>query len=203
MAVILAFIVSVVTCTVQAQSKWVFENYNYIRQPDAAVFVPMIHFETGNNWYTELRYNYEDARTLSVFAGKTLAGGKDLQFAVTPMAGYSTGRFTGVSFAANTDLEWKNFYLSAQSQYSMATIKTAANFFFNWSELGYAVSEHFFTGVAVQYTMQEDINDFEPGLLAGFNFKNVSFPIYVFSPFRKGCYFILGLNYEYSLKKKK
>jgi hypothetical protein len=85
------------TIDAQSQSKWVFEQYNYIRQQDASAFVPMVHFQTKNNWYGELRYNYEDAQTLSVFGGKTITGGKSLAWSFTPMVGYSTGNFTGVS----------------------------------------------------------------------------------------------------------
>jgi hypothetical protein len=90
----------------------------------------------------------------------------------------------------------------AQSQYSIATKKTATDFFFNWSELGYNISERVFGGLAMQYTRQDNENFVEPGFVVGMNFKNVSFPVYVFSPFRSGCYFVVGLNYEYSFKKK-
>jgi hypothetical protein len=203
MVVVLVFISSLLACiNAGAQSKWVYEQYNYIKQPDAAVFVPMVHFETNDNWYAELRYNYEDVKTLSLFAGKTLTGGETFEYTVTPMAGYSAGIFTGVSLAVNAEAAWKKFYISAQSQYSIATRKNATDFFFNWSELGYAVSDRLFTGVAMQYTRQEDQADFEPGFLAGLSFKNISFPFYVFSPFRPDRYFVLGMNYEYTLKKK-
>jgi len=185
-----------------AQSKLGFEHYNYIRQPENAAFVPMFHFQTKNNWYTELRYNYEEAETISLFAGKTFEGGNKLTYTLTPMTGFSSGRFTGVSIGANTEAEWKNFYLSAQSQYSIATKNNIPSFFFNWSEVGYNISDHVYAGVAMQYTHQEKAGYFEPGLVAGISFKKVSVPVYVFNPFSKGCYFILGLNYEYNLSKK-
>lgn len=199
---LIAFIASLLAgFATNAQSKWVFEQYNYIEQSSASL-VPMVHFEAKNNWYAELRYNYEDLQTISIFGGKTFSGGNSLEYALTPMAGYSAGNFTGVSFGINTELEWDKFYLSAQSQYSMATQKKASSFFFNWSELGYSITNHLFSGVAMQYTKAKDLNQFEPGFLAGLSFKNISFPFYVFSPFAPGRYFILGLNYEYNLKKK-
>jgi hypothetical protein len=55
----------------------------------------------------------------------------------------------------------------------------------------------------MQYTRQIDNNSFEPGFVAGLEIKNFSFPVYVFSPFRSGCYFVVGISYEYNLKKKK
>jgi hypothetical protein len=196
-------ILSLVSFSTSAQSKWVFEHYNYIRQAENTVFVPMFHFETGNKWYTELRYNYEDANTVSLFAGKSMSAGNDFSFTVTPMAGYSVGRFTGVSLAANVDVEWKDFYVSTQSQYSLGTRKDVTSFFFNWSEIGYSISDRVFAGVAMQYTLQEGLKSFEPGLLAGLSFKNISFPVYAFSPFNAERYFVIGLNYEYNFKKKR
>jgi hypothetical protein len=187
---------------VSAQTKWGFENYNYWGHQTPGVFVPIVHFETKENWYAELRYNYEDIQTLSLYSGKIFAGGHSVQYSVTPMLGLSVGKFTGVSLATNAEAAWKDFYVSSQTQYSMAAKRNATNFFFSWSELGYNVSRNFFTGLASQYTLQTGRNDFEPGFLAGLNFKNVSFPFYVFSPFRAGRYFVLGLNYEYKLKKK-
>jgi hypothetical protein len=186
-----------------AQSKWVFENYNYWGRQTSGIFVPMIHFETKNNWYAEMRYNYEDAQTLSFYGGKTFSGGNAVTYSITPMTGFSTGRFTGMSLANNIETEWKNFYVSSQSQYSIALRNNNQDFFFTWSELGYNISDHVFSGLAMQYTLQADNNIFEPGIVAGFRFKNISVPFYIFSPFRSGCYFVLGLNYEYNFKKRK
>ena len=196
------FVAVLITSNAQSQSKWVFEQYNYIRQPDASVFVPMVHFQTRNNWYGELRYNYEDVQTLSFFGGKTVNGGKSLTWSFTPIAGYSTGKFTGVSAGINNEAEWKDFYFSAQSQYSMATKKDIANFFFNWSEAGYSFSDFFYSGIAMQYTWQQQKSYLEPGIVNGLCFRNFSLPFYVFNPLKSDCYFVLGLNYEYNLKKK-
>lgn len=167
------------------------------------VWMPVFHYQSKKGFYTELRYNYEDIQTLSLFAGKTFTGGKSFQFSFTPMTGFSTGKFTGMSLAANADMEWNNFYLSSQTQYSFSTKKEVSNFFFSWSELGYTISKCLFAGLAMQYTRQIDNNNFEPGFVAGFEIRNFSFPVYVFSPFRSGSYFVVGVNYEYNLKKKK
>lgn len=188
--------------SINAQSKWGIENYNYWGRQTSGIFVPMIHFETRNNWYAEMRYNYEDANTVSFFGGKSFSGGNAVTYKITPMTGFSAGRFTGVSLATNIETDWKQFYVSSQSQYSVALKKDYSNFFFTWSELGYNISDHAFAGLAMQYTLQANDNIFEPGIVAGISFKNISIPFYVFSPFRSGRYFVLGLNYEYHFKKK-
>ena len=85
----------------------VFENYKYWGQNNISTIVPTVHFETGNKWCGELRYNYEDIETVSVFFGKSVKGGWELAYNLSPMAGYSFGRFTGLSAALNGELEWK------------------------------------------------------------------------------------------------
>lgn len=192
-----------ITLSLSAQSKLGFDHYNYIRQSDGSALVPTLHLQTKNNWYTELRYNYEDAQTLSLFGGKAFEGGEAIEYAFTPMLGFSIGRFTGTSVALNTDITWKIFELSIQSQYSIAMKKNTTDFFFNWSELTSSISKNVFAGLALQYTMQAKQQTLEPGIVAGLNLKNISFPIYAFNPFRADNYFIVGVNYEYKLGKNK
>ena len=197
--------------SVAAQWKAGIGQYFYTRVPFSEAFVPVAHIESPNNFYAELRYNYEDLKTLSLYIGKTLTGGNNLVYTITPMLGYSTGRFTGISLGANTDAGWKKFFLSSQTQYSitikksdsLSTKNTADNFFFTWSELAYNFSDHFFGGLSIQYTRQAGENNFEPGLLAGLNFKNFSFPFYVFKPLYSERYFVLGVEFQFNFKQRK
>ena len=114
----------------------VFENYKYWGQNNISTIVPTVHFETGNKWCGELRYNYEDIETVSVFFGKSVKGGWELAYNLSPMAGYSFGRFTGLSAALNGELEWKSLYLSSQTQYSVSAKDQSADFFFHLVRTG-------------------------------------------------------------------
>ena len=204
MVIVLLLITFLTTASLngEAQSRWVFENYKYWGQNEASTIVPTVHFETGNKWCAELRYNYEEAETFSLFAGKTIAGGRKTEYSFSPMVGYSVGLFTGLSFAVNSEAEWKSFYLSSQTQYSIALKNNAENFFFTWSELGYNISPHFFSGLTAQFTMQSGSSDLEPGFVAGVTLKNFTIPFYIFSPFKANRYFAIGINYEYNFKKR-
>lgn len=184
------------------QAKSGVENYNLLGQGNEYVWMPVVHYQAKKGMYAELRYNYEDLKTFSFYGGKTFTGGTDLKYSITPMGGYCIGRFTGLSIATNAEAEWKEFYFSTQTQYSMATKKDAANFFFSWSEVGYNIFRNFFAGLAVQYTRQQGENDMQPGFVAGLNFKNISIPFYLFSPFQPGRYIVLGFIYENHLKRK-
>lgn len=185
------------------QAKSGVENYNMLSQGREYVWMPIAHYQAKNGVYAELRYNYEDVQTISLYGGKTFAGGKGLEFSLTPMLGYSVGKFTGLSLATNTELEWRKVYLSSQTQYSVATKKGISDFFFSWSEIGYNISNTLFGGLAIQYTLQDGLHQADPGFVAGINFRNISIPLYVFSPFKSGQYFVLGLNYEFDFKKKR
>jgi hypothetical protein len=185
-----------------AQSKLGIENYYYPGTPGTSAVVPVIHFESQRSWRGELRYNYEDANTLSLFAGKTFKWGKELQFNFSPMIGFSTGDFAGLSLAANMEAEWKNVYLSSQNQYSRAT-NGEGSFLFTWSEIGYEFAKHFFGGLAVQYTKSQGINQAEPGFVGGFTIGNLTVPFYAFSPFTAGSYYVAGVIYECNFNKRK
>lgn len=186
-----------------SQAKSGMESYNLLSQEKEYVWMPIIHYQSEKGFYTEMRYNYEDVRTLSLYAGKTFTTGNEMECAITPMLGLSAGNFSGVSVAANAEADWKNFYLSTQTQHSVSTKKGVSNFFFSWTELGYNFFKKLFAGVAVQYTRQEGISYTEPGFVAGLNLKNISIPFYIFKPFSPDQFIILGLNFEYRLKKRK
>ena len=188
---------------VYAQAKSGVENYNFLSRGQKHVWMPVLHYETRQGVYAELRYNYEDVQTLSIFGGKTIRGSKSLIYVITPMVGFSIGKFTGFSLAANTEFEWSKFYLSCQSQYSIATEKNTPSFFFNWSEIGYNLSPTFFAGLAMQYTGERNMSDMKPGLMMGLNFNNFSLPCYFFKPFGLESFFIVALNFECNFKKRK
>ena len=185
-----------------SQAKTGVENYSLLSRGDNYVWMPVIHYQSKKGIYAELRYNYEELNTVSLYGGKTFAGGKELQFSITPMIGFAVGDFNGVSFATNTEVEWKNIYLSAQSQFSMSTKTGEPDFFFSWSELAYNFSKNIFGGLAIQYTRQQGLNETEPGVVAGVNLKDFSIPVYVFNPFSSKPYFIVGLNYEFNFNGK-
>lgn len=182
-----------------AQSKLLLENYYY---KDMNSIVPMIHVETSENWYAELRHNYEDAETFSLYAGKTFRHGNEAEFTITPLLGYAVGKFTGPSLALNMDIEWRGLFFCSQNQYSLSAKSREESFFFSWAETGYSFSDAFFTGITLQYTRLNGKNITEPGFLAGLSFRDISFPCYLFKPFHRDRYFVLGLNYEFNLKRK-
>jgi hypothetical protein len=192
-------LIGISLCTrIQAQGKIGVEQYNYLNAKP--VLQPIVHIETARNWHMEFRYNYEDAETFSVYGGKKIERGDELEWSITPMIGFSAGKFNGISLAFNSEAEWKDFYFGSQTQYSHAFENDMESFFFSWSELGYSIHKNFYSGLAMQYTLQKGWSEFDPGFTAGLSFKNVQFPCYIFNPFKPGRYYILGFIYQFNLK---
>lgn len=117
---------------------------------------------------------------------------------MTPLLGGAIGNFNGISTGANLDIDYGSFFISMQSQYSFSTDQRADNFFYNWSELAYQPLPWLYGGVSVQHTrLYKTETNFEPGILIGFTFRNLTIPLYTFAPFNKNRYFMLGLTVEW------
>lgn len=186
------------------QAKSGLENYTQLDPSSEYRWMPILHYQAQKGFYAEFRYNYEDIKTASVFLGKTFEHGNgNRECSWTPMIGFSSGRFKGASLALNAEIAWKRSYISSQMQYSHSFAAREEHFYFNWSEAGYSLSRTFFAGIALQYTLQAGLHDFQPGFLAGLNLGNFSIPMYLFSPLNGKRFMILGLNYEFQLKQKR
>jgi len=181
-----------------AQSKWGFENYNYWGQPGMSNAVPSFHLETKNNWYSEFRYNYEAPGTFAILTGKTFRFEKNKSFKLTPMIGFATGPYKGLILETDAEKDWGRFFFSTQTEYSWSLKKNIPGFFFSWTESGFSWTKNFFTGGAIQYTMQEDLNELNPGIFAGLQIRKISVPVYVFNLSGKGKYFVIGCHIEFN-----
>ena len=160
--------------------------------------MPVIHHQSKKGFYTELRYNYEDSKTVSLYFGKNFSGGKELNFDITPMLGVVAGRYNGGSFAMNMELEYKRIFLSADAQYTVHKSRHSDNFFFSWSELTYHSLKWLFTGISVQQTkLNRQETETEYGMLLCIATKKISFPVYLFSPFSNDQNFIIGINMQW------
>ncbi|MEP7254509.1 MAG: hypothetical protein ABI666_01970 [Ferruginibacter sp.] len=183
---------------VQAQDKNGFENYNLLSSRDAYVWMPVVHHLGKNGLYTEMRYNYEDRNTASVYVGKNFSDEKTISYSVKPMLGIVFGKFNGGSIALNVDADYKKLYISMQTQYTISKDEVTENFFFNWTEIGYQPVKWFYTGLSTQLTKIYKRNpEAEYGILVAFSLKKITIPIYVFSPLSNNRNFIIGINTEW------
>lgn len=186
-----------------AQQQWGIECYRYFRASPA--YQPIAYFRSADDWYGELRYNYEADKTFSLYGGRSISGGNKLRYEFATMLGFSTGTFTGLSLATSAEAEWKNLYFSSQSQYSLDTRRSdslsgklrTGNFFFSWTELGYSLGDHVSAGLALQYTLQREASVFSPGFAVSAHAGRFHFPLYLFDPFHTRRYYVVGIAYNW------
>jgi hypothetical protein len=191
----LIILLLIITVQVHAQQQGGFEQYYYVKESQPLVMMPIAHFQTRNNWYTEARFNYEEMNTFSLYAGKIFSGGNKLSYTIIPILGGVMGEFKGGSLGLNLNVEFKQWYLSSQSQYTFSSQDKTNNFFYSWSEAGYEVWDWLYAGIALQHTtLHQTKTVLEPGIVVGFSVGKWSFPLYSFNPMGNNRSFLLGIN---------
>lgn len=179
-----------------AQSHLGLEQYYYFGKGQDISLVSIGYYQNSHNWYGEVRYNYEEKKTMSIYAGKTFYGEGKLSYTATPMLGILMGQFNGGSLGINMDITYKNIDLLSQIQYVFSNKDRNNNFFLSWSELGYQVLPFMKSGIALQQsTVYKTSLQLEGGVFIGLSYKNWEVPIYVFSPVSKGRNFVIGINW--------
>ena len=101
-----------------AQAKLGMENYNAISRTEPYLWIPVISRTGKNGLHTEFRYNYEERKTGSVYAGKNFKRDSAFSYSLTPMLGLVFGSYNGASLALNGDAGFRKLYLSLQTQYT-------------------------------------------------------------------------------------
>jgi hypothetical protein len=180
-----------------AQKSYGVEQDYYIYQNEHNSLVPLVYYQTQNNWYTSLRYNYEEEETLSIQLGKTFSKEGTVSFYITPLAGLLAGKFTGASIGALAELEVGKFSLYTEPEYCFKFNKPGSNFFYNWSELSIQPFKFFYSGVALQtIKTRGEAFLFEPGVVLGFTVKNFEIPFYFFRSSPASNYLVAGVHWR-------
>lgn len=181
-----------------AQAKSGIENYNFLSSKEDYVWMPVLHHQSKKGMYTELRYNYEAAKTASVYVGKSWQKKGVFEYNLIPMLGLVWGGYNGSSLAMNAEAGYKKIFVSMQTQYTISSSTVKENFFFNWTELAYQPKKWYYAGVSTQQTKSYNGRfKSEYGLLAGFIINKVSIPVYMFNPLSSNKNFIIGINTEW------
>lgn len=133
--------------------------------------------------HLESRYQYEDRRSLSAFAGWNLEFGDTVKFEVTPMLGGVFGRTDGVIPALELGVTWQRLEFSTEGEYVIDLGDTSNRFLYNWSELSVWAAEWLRAGIVTQRTRVYDTpRDIQRGLLVGVAASRVDGAFYVFNP---------------------
>jgi hypothetical protein len=179
-----------------AQKNYGVRQDYYMYQNEQSVIVPLVYYETKNNWYTSLRYNYEEAETFSFQLGKNFSKEGVISYSVTPLAGLLGGKFKGASIGMQAEIELGNFSFYSEPEYC-TQFNSAENFFYNWSELSVQLSKFFYTGLALQtIRVRQERGYVEPGIMFGATIRNFELPFYFFRPSVNQQYFVAGIHWR-------
>jgi hypothetical protein len=191
------------TASAQAQSQMPAQPHSAAPKPQAAATEPWAYsvtvdgyiipgedgyasltFAADRNWlHLEARYNYENFRTGSLWAGYNFAWGKTWQFAVTPMIGGVFGRTNGIAPGCEASLTWKKLEFSVDNEYVFDTSSKSGNFYYTWPQLTYTPLDWLKLGLVAQRTRVFQTKlDVQRGFLVGFTHKKLEFTTYVFNP---------------------
>lgn len=176
---------------------FVASGYGSIAPDDQSYFTPM--FTADHRWlHLEARYNYEDSRTASLWAGYNLRAGKRLILEVSPMLGIVFGNTTGVAPGYEFSLTWTRVNLSSQGEYVADFGDRTKNYFYSWNELVYSPTNWFHAGAAMQHTLAYQTPvDLQPGFSFGFTRARWDFTTYVFNAGLDQPTVVLGLTYTF------
>lgn len=162
---------------------WSFDAtaYGYLVPDDTSYFDPI--FTADHQWlHLEARYNYENLRTGSLWAGYNLSFGQKLVFQATPMVGTVFGNTTGIAPGYEVSLTYKKVELTSQGEYVIDLKNDRSNFFYSWDELIYSPTDWFHAGLAAQHTLAYKTPlDIQRGILVGVSHKKIDFTTYVFN----------------------
>lgn len=173
------------TAAQQPTSKtWSFSAsaYTYC-VPDGQDYVQPAFKADRGRLHLEARYNYEDRKTGSLWAGYNFSFGDKLTFEFTPMLGAVFGDTDGIAPGFELTLAWRKLTLYSESEYVFDSEDHSANFAYTWSELTLAPVDWFRFGLVAQRTRayQTDL-DVQRGLLLGFSYRWADFGAYLFNP---------------------
>lgn len=191
--------------TAYSQRSLGFEQLCYVDNPGPSptpsILVPRLYYRSTGSWYGEARYNYEEVKTFSLYAGRTFSKQDSLSWSLTPVAGILLGKLKGNAAGLNIAVNDGKWYFSSAVQAVFSWENKQYNFIYSWSELGYQATPHLYTGLVLQQTSLYDMHTkWEPGVQIGILVYKWTFPVYAFNPMGKDRRFVIGITREWEWK---
>lgn len=147
-----------------------------------ALISPTLTADRGT-LHLEARYQWEDWRTGSVWAGRWFEFGDVLSVSVAPMAGLVFGLTNGAAPGCVVDASWKSLSLYSSSEHLFNFADRSGDFTYTWTELSVDL-DHLIVGVVAQRTRTfRSPLDLQRGLLLMREQGSCTFGMYLFNAF--------------------
>jgi hypothetical protein len=145
--------------------------------------------------HLEARYNYEDRRTASVFAGWNFAAGETFTIELTPMAGFAFGNTGGIIPALEMSVGYGPLDLYAEGEYLFDLRDSEGNFAYTWLELGFTPADPIRAGLVAQRTrIFRSPLEVDRGLFAQVKPGPTTVSVYAFNLFTDSWFLTIGFE---------
>jgi hypothetical protein len=182
-----------------SSKKWSFSlaTLGYLVPDDLSYASPI--FAADHDWlHLEGRYNYENQKTGSLWAGYNFTAGHALVLEATPMFGVVFGDTTGVAPGYELSLTYRRLELSSEGEYVFDTENYANSFFYSWNGLIYSPVDWFHTGLVMQRTRAYQTSlDVQRGVSLGVAYRRMDYTTYIFNAGWTDPTIVLALSYKF------
>lgn len=164
---------------------------------DPFVFLPIFTADKSK-LHLEIRYNYEDLKTVSAWIGYNISGGEEFEYLITPMVGGAAGRTNGIATGLEFTFNFIGFELYSESEYLFDFESKENNFFYSWTDFTYSPLDWLWVGLSGQLTgVYQTELEIERGVLLGVAYQNLEFTGYYYNAFSDDDFVMLALATEF------
>lgn len=131
----------------------------------------------------EGRYNYEARASASAFVGWKFAGGREIEWEITPIIGTLFGRARGLVPGFEAAVAYRSFDFYVEAEYVIDRQDADDSYAYAWSELGWRPVEWLRLGLVGQRTrVVNNDRDFQRGVLVQVFVGQTTLGAYAFNP---------------------
>lgn len=166
--------------------------------PEERDYVQPTFTADGGRLHLEVRYNYEDLETVSVWMGYNISGGSTLEWELTPMLGGVFGSTNGTAPGIRGSLAWWKLDFYAEAEYVFDAGNSEDSYFYNWSELSVAAASWLRVGAVAQRTRVYEFGRYiQRGVLAGVTVGGLDLTAYVLDADRGTPIVVVAAGFEF------
>lgn len=168
--------------------------YAYFTPDDGFFMIPVAMME-NDRWHLELRYNYEDFKTASLWAGPVFGWEGAVSGYVTPMLGVVAGNTIGWGVGVEAEASYGILNVYIENEYVVDVRSSDGTFFYSWTELTGSITDNLRVGAVLQRTrVLHDVEDVSAGPLFGATVYMIDAAVHWLGPGSDYQYWIVTLD---------
>ncbi len=181
------------------ESAWTYSAALYFYAlPDDDNYLQPAFSADSDVLHLEVRHNYEDLDTTSLWAGYNLSFGEDVSVGFTPMLGAVFGDSRGIAPGYRFSIDWKQLEFYTEGEYVFSYDEREESFFYSWSELAIAPVDWLRAGLVAQRTRAyQTEREMQPGLLLGIAVSRLMLTSYVFNPDKEDAVYVVSVAVDF------